>query len=330
MEGTESTEPARRVPGDTLETRAEVGGLIVRGARKRFGNVIALDHIDLAVPRGEVVGFLGPNGAGKSTTMRAIVGVITLDAGTISWDGVPGARPPLGYMPQERGLYAKMRVSEQIAYFGRLSGLSRAEAARRADEWVDRVGLADRADDNVESLSGGNQQRVQLAVALVHNPDLLIFDEPFAGLDPVAALRMREIILDRAEHGAAVLFSSHQLDIVEGLCRDAYIVKQGRVVAAGAVDDLRSAADHRQVQVRWAEPAPGWAPPVVAVTAADESGFVGTVPAGTDLGALITTIAAHAPVASLSLDPPPLSEIFADLTDEDAAETDGHTGELAA
>ncbi|MFV0526774.1 MAG: ABC transporter ATP-binding protein [Acidimicrobiales bacterium] len=315
MEGTNRIERSRPAPDDSLEERAGRNGLIVSGARKRFGSITALEDIRLAVPRGEVIGFLGPNGAGKSTTMRAIVGVIALDAGTITWDGVPDARPPLGYMPQERGLYAKMRVTEQIAYFGQLAGLSRSEAARRADDWVERVGLADRADDNVEALSGGNQQRVQLAVALVHDPDLLVFDEPFAGLDPVAALRMREIILDRAEQGAAVLFSSHQLDIVEGLCRDAYIVKHGRVVASGAVDELRSAADHRRVRVRWAEPIPAWMPDVVDPTVVDESGFAGTVPATTDLGGLITTITAHAPVASLSLDPPPLSEIFADLTE---------------
>ena len=186
---------------------------------RRFGNVTALDNLSFTVPAGQVVGFLGPNGAGKTTTMRAIFGLTDLDAGAVRWNGAPvgpAERRRFGYMPEERGLYPNMLVAEQVRYIGRLHGMDAAAAA--AAQWLERLAVADRAGSKVEALSHGNQQRVQLAAALVHDPEALVLDEPLAGLDPTGIDAIGEVLLERAHSGRCVLFSSHQLDLVEDLC----------------------------------------------------------------------------------------------------------------
>ena len=228
-------------------------GLRLQMLHKRFGDQVALNGLSLHVPKGSLIGFLGPNGSGKTTAMRSVMGMVKPDTGTITWDGTPvddETRHRIGYMPQERGLYARMKAREQIIYFGRLAGLDAPTAALRADYWLERLDLSDRSDALLQELSGGNQQRVQLAVALIHDPDILILDEPFAGLDPVAANKMQEIITERTENGACVLFSSHQLDLVSALTKDAIIVAEGAVVAEGAIDDLRSRSPIRRLRVR--------------------------------------------------------------------------------
>src|SRR6476619_2999287 len=200
---------------------------------KSFGPVRALDGVSIRVGRGQMVGFLGPNGAGKSTTMRAILGLLALDAGTITWDGRPidaTARSRIGYMPADRGLYPTMKVREHVAYFAALTGLSDSAADAAAVRWLADVGLDERADSKVQDLSSGNQQRVQLAVALVHDPELLVLDEPFSGLDPLAVASLKEILVAQVAAGAALLFSSHPLDVVEDLTRDVVIIDRGRVV----------------------------------------------------------------------------------------------------
>ncbi len=214
------------------------GSLEASGLRKCYGDVVALDGVDLRVEPGRLLGFLGPNGAGKTTTMRAILRLVELDGGTITWGGRrigDAERRAIGYLPQERGLYARMRVHEQVAYFGRLAGLARAAADAAASDWIERVGLADRRDDLVQALSVGNQQRVQLAVALVHAPQLLILDEPFAGLDPVAVANLQQVIVEQVDAGVAVVFSSHQLELVQDLCEDVSIIAKGRSIADGTV-----------------------------------------------------------------------------------------------
>ncbi|HXQ85935.1 MAG TPA: ATP-binding cassette domain-containing protein, partial [Gaiella sp.] len=201
---------------------------------KRFGEVTALDGCSFNVERGRMLGFLGPNGAGKTTTMRAIFGLVELDTGAVLWDGRPIGpveRLRFGYMPEERGLYPRMRVREQLAYLGRLHGLNARDADAAASEWLTRLGLADRADAKVVELSHGNQQRAQLAAALVHTPELLVLDEPFAGLDPVAVRTLAQVLRDEAARGVAVLFSSHQLDLVEEICEEVAIIDRGRIVA---------------------------------------------------------------------------------------------------
>jgi ABC-2 type transport system ATP-binding protein len=205
---------------------------------RRFGDVVALDGMTFAVEAGKVVGFLGPNGAGKTTAMRAVLGVTALDAGTIRFAGREvdaDARRHFGYMPEERGLYPGMRVLDQLEYLGRLHGPAAQRSARARCE---RLGLAERVDSKVEELSLGNQQRVQLAAALVHEPGLLVLDEPFSGLDPVGIDDLSAVLAERAHDGATVLFSSHQLDLVEHLCEAVAIVDEGRLVAAGTVEEL--------------------------------------------------------------------------------------------
>jgi ABC-2 type transport system ATP-binding protein len=217
------------------------GQLELAGLRRRFGDVVALDNLSFSVPPGEVFGFLGPNGAGKTTAMRAIVGVTALDGGEVRWGGRlidSAARRRIGYMPEERGLYAGMKVGEQLTYLARLHGLSAAQARSSASQWADRLGLKDKHQEKVEALSLGNQQRVQLAAALVHEPELLVLDEPFSGLDPVGVDAMSEILTERAAAGVTMLFSSHQLDLVEHLCTSVAIIHKGALVAYGTVDEL--------------------------------------------------------------------------------------------
>ncbi len=217
---------------------------------RRFGERIALDHLSFEVSAGQVVGFLGPNGAGKTTTMRAIFDLTDLDSGTITWSGTAvgqAQRRRFGYMPEERGLYPSMLVGEQLQYLGRLHGLSARDASSATNTWLERLGLADRVNSKVESLSHGNQQRVQLAAALLHGPELLILDEPLAGLDPAGIDVIGEVLAEQARAGCCVLFSSHQLDQVEDLCESVVIIDHGHLVVAGKVDDLATSGPRRLV-----------------------------------------------------------------------------------
>jgi ABC-2 type transport system ATP-binding protein len=291
-------------------------GLRIVGLEKRFGNLVALAGVSLDVARGALIGFLGPNGAGKTTAMRAVMGMVRPDAGTITWDGSEigeEMRRRIGYMPQERGLYARMKSKEQIVYFGQLAGLDKAEAGRRADSWLERLDLSDRADSLLQELSGGNQQRVQLAVALVHEPELLILDEPFAGLDPVAAETMQGVIAERTDRGAAVLFSSHQLDLVSNLTSEAVIVADGSVVAAGSIDDLRSSSPVRRLRIRWKQPVQRWTPFEGSLLSFDGRTATVEMPADSDSGANIGHALSAGPIDHLSLEPPELSELFGQL-----------------
>ncbi len=295
-------------------------GLSIVGLHKRFGDVIALDGVSLEVPRGSLIGFLGPNGAGKTTTMRSVMGMVRPDAGSITWDGAEvgeDVRRRIGYMPQERGLYARMKAKEQITYFGQLAGLDRVEAARRADVWLERLDLGDRADSLLQELSGGNQQRVQLAVALVHEPELLILDEPFAGLDPVAAETMQHVIAQRTDDGAAVLFSSHQLDLVSNLTSQAVIVADGTVVAAGSIDELRSSSPMRRLRIRWKHPVQNWMPLEGSLVEFDGRTAVVEMSARADAGASVTHALRAGAIDDLTLEPPELSELFGELVGAD-------------
>ena len=226
------------------------GSLELIELRRSFGEVAALDGLSFNVPAGQVFGFLGPNGAGKTTAMRAVVGVIAPDAGEVRWREAPvdaAARRTFGYMPEERGLYPGMIVREQLEYLGRLYGMTAAEARTSTLEWTDRLGIADKRDLKIETLSQGNQQRVQLAAALVHDPELLVLDEPFSGLDPVGVDDMSAVLAERAAAGATVLFSSHQLDLVQDICEAVAIIHRGRLVAQGRLADLRRGGEPRLV-----------------------------------------------------------------------------------
>jgi ABC-2 type transport system ATP-binding protein len=230
---------------------AEVGGLLeLKGLTRRYGPVTALDGLTFSVQAGQVVGFLGPNGAGKTTTMRAVFGLTDLDSGEVRWNGTrvdQPARRRFGYMPEERGLYPGMLVGEQVAYMGRLHGLSAAKAVTATKMWLERLGVADRWDSKVDVLSHGNQQRVQLAAALVHEPELIVLDEPLSGLDPGGIDDIGKVLVERAVAGCCVVFSSHQLDLVEDLCESVTIIDHGKLVASGRVDDLATSGPRRLV-----------------------------------------------------------------------------------
>jgi len=220
------------------------------GLTRRYGEIVALDQLSFSVPAGQVVGFLGPNGAGKTTTMRAVFGLTDLESGTVRWRGAAVDQPVrrrFGYMPEERGLYPNMLVGEHLEYLGRLHGMSVTDAAAATSEWLERLGVGDRAGSKVESLSHGNQQRVQLAAALVHSPELLVLDEPLAGLDPTGIDAIGEVLRDLARSGCCVLFSSHQLDLVEDICESVTIIDHGRLVVNGNVDDLLTSGPRRLV-----------------------------------------------------------------------------------
>jgi len=250
-----------------------VGGLLeLVGLRRTFGSLIALDDLSFTVPAGHVVGFLGPNGAGKTTTMRAIFGLTDLDAGTVRWNGAPlgqTERRRFGYMPEERGLYPGMLVGEQLEYLGRLHGMSGADAAAATRTWLERLDIAERAQSKVEALSHGNQQRVQLAAALLHAPELLVLDEPLAGLDPAGVEAIGQVLLDQAGAGCCVLFSSHQLDLVEDLCEQVTIIDHGRVVVSGTVDELASSGPRRLVVRVEGDRAAAWARSLPGVTVSE-------------------------------------------------------------
>ncbi|WP_156753277.1 ABC transporter ATP-binding protein [Actinokineospora pegani] len=216
--------------------------LTVSGVSRGFSGKRVLDDVSFAVKPGRMTGFLGANGAGKTTTMRIILGVLAAHGGEVSWNGAPltGAdRKRFGYMPEERGLYPKMRVGEQIAWLGELHGMPRQRARAATADLLDKLGLTDRAEDKLEQLSLGNQQRAQIAAALVHEPDMLILDEPFSGLDPLAVDVVLGVLRERAAAGVPVLFSSHQLALVERLCDDLVIIANGRIAAAGGRTELR-------------------------------------------------------------------------------------------
>lgn len=217
--------------------------LTLSGISKSFGDLRALDDVTFTVLPGRLTGFVGRNGAGKTTAMRIVLGVLAGDAGTVTLHGSPvGAadRRRFGYMPEERGLYPKMKVLDQVAYLARLHGFGKRDALDRAAAVLARLGLAERTGDLVETLSLGNQQRAQIAAALVHDPNVLILDEPFSGLDPFAVELVAGVLQERAAAGAAVLFSSHQLDLVERLCDDLVIISDGRIRAAGDRETLRN------------------------------------------------------------------------------------------
>jgi len=294
--------------------------LVIDDIRKRFGAVEALAGCSFSVERGRMLGFLGPNGAGKTTAMRAIFGLVALDAGDVSWDGRavgPEDRLRFGYMPEERGLYPRMAVGEQLEYFGRLHGLEAVAARTASTGWLERLGLGDRADAKVEALSHGNQQRVQLAAALTHEPELLVLDEPFAGLDPVAVHTLAELLRGEAERGAAVLFSSHQLELVEDICEDVVIVDHGRVVASGTVDDLRRASQRRRIEIELDGATAAWVPDVPGVRVVERHNGDLRLLAGRDVDPerVLREAERSGKVVEFNYGPPSLAELFLELVE---------------
>jgi ABC-2 type transport system ATP-binding protein len=291
--------------------------LELRGITKSYGGRRVLDDVSFDVAEGRLTGFVGGNGAGKTTTMRIVLGVLARDGGTVALDGAAltaADRRRFGYMPEERGLYPKMKVHEQITYLARLHGFSKADAATRARALLEQLGLGERLGDLVETLSLGNQQRAQIAAALVHDPEVLILDEPFSGLDPLAVDVVAGVLQARAAAGAAVLFSSHQLDVVERLCDDLVIIAGGTIRAAGPRDALR--AEHSSPRFElvsrgdagWLRDEPG-----VQVVSFDGGYAVFDVDDDATAQRVLRRAVEHGDVASFAPQHPTLAQIFKEV-----------------
>ncbi len=295
------------------------------GLTKSFGTVRALRDMSLTVREGEIYGFVGSNGAGKTTAMRITLGVLSPDAGEVRYAGRPldqVVRARVGYMPEERGLYPRMKVGPQLTYLAQLHGLSPADAGDAMLRWTDRLGLAARRTDEVMKLSLGNQQRVQLAAALVHNPEILVLDEPFSGLDPVAVDVMSQVLRDQADRGVPVIFSSHQLDLVERLCDRVGIIKDGSMVAEGTIDQLRT-TDRQRLLVRLDGAPAGWVAGLPGVTLIDDAGAAVVVEvASGDVAAeqaVLRAATAAGTVREFSPVRPHLADLFRGVVTEEAA-----------
>ena len=295
------------------------------GLTKSFGTVRALRDMSLTVREGEIYGFVGSNGAGKTTAMRITLGVLSPDSGEVRYAGRPldqEVRARVGYMPEERGLYPRMKVGPQLTYLAQLHGLSPADAGDAMIRWTDRLGLAARRTDEVMKLSLGNQQRVQLAAALVHNPEILVLDEPFSGLDPVAVDVMSQVLRDQADRGVPVIFSSHQLDLVERLCDRVGIIKDGSMVAEGTIDQLRT-TDRQRLLVRLDGAPAGWAAGLPGVTLIDDAGAAVVVEvASGDVAAeqaVLRAATAAGTVREFSPVRPHLADLFRGVVTEEAA-----------
>jgi ABC-2 type transport system ATP-binding protein len=299
---------------------AAATGLELRGVRKTYGKLVAVDNLDMAVRPGEVFGFVGSNGAGKTTTMRVALGTLIPDRGDVLWNGSPidfDVRRRIGYMPEERGLYPKMRIGEQLIYLAQLHGSTQAAAAAAVTRWLERFQLKDRARDELQKLSHGNQQRVQLAAALVFEPLMLVLDEPFAGLDPEAVDSMSDVLHRQAESGIPVIFSSHQLEIVERICDRVGIIQRGRLVACGTIDELRSGGP-RQLWVDAPSAPQGWAGSLngVSVVRTDGSRVLLELDASADDQAILRAALATGPVREFRANLPSLLDIFREAMTE--------------
>ena len=226
--------------------------LVVDSITKRFGDVVALDDASFSVEPGRIFGLLGANGAGKTTSMRIVLDILRADAGTVTWKGTKNTSLPRrtwGYLPEERGLYPRMKVGEQLRFFASLYGVPDADAGREIGEWLERFRIPDYLDRKVEELSKGNQQKIQFIAAILHDPEVLVMDEPFTGLDPVNVRLLKEAFSEMRDRGKTLIFSTHQMEQVEELCESIAIVDQGRVVVAGAVRDVKRAMDRQVVRL---------------------------------------------------------------------------------
>ncbi|MFC7527083.1 ABC transporter ATP-binding protein [Actinoplanes sp. GCM10030250] len=291
--------------------------LNVDAVNRSFGDRQVLKDVSFAVESGRLTGFVGANGAGKTTTMRIILGVLGADSGAVTWQGSPLTRKDrqrFGYMPEERGLYPKMSVGEQVTYLARLHGMTAADARQRTSALLERLELGGREGDHVEKLSLGNQQRVQIAAALVHEPELLVLDEPFSGLDPLAVDTVVAVLRERAAAGAAVLFSSHQLDLVERLCDDLVIIADGTIRAAGSRSYLREQYALPRYSIEVGSDA-GWLrdEPGVTLVELDGARAVVDLDADADDQQLLRAALARGPVRAFGPVRPSLAEIFREV-----------------
>lgn len=226
--------------------------LVATEITKRFRDVTAVDDLSFTVPAGSLFGFLGPNGAGKTTTMRAILGIIKPDEGQVTWNGCPLERLGrgfFGYLPEERGLYPKMRVVEHLEFLGRINGLDKRKSQRETERWIERFDLGELRHKRIEELSKGNQQKVQTIGTMLHDPELLILDEPFSGLDPVNAALLKDVLMELHRTGRTIIFSSHRMDQVEEICHDIVLINRGKLVLHGNLKHVKKSMGRQTLRI---------------------------------------------------------------------------------
>jgi ABC-2 type transport system ATP-binding protein len=290
--------------------------LVIDGLCKRFGSVQALDGVSFTVNPGRICGFLGANGAGKTTTMRITLGFLRADTGSVTWQGQDTRdwpRRTWGYMPEERGLYPRMPVMDQLVYFGSLYGIDRKRARTLADEWLARFRIADLADRRVESLSKGNQQKVQFVATVLHDPDVLLMDEPFVGLDPINVALLKDAFLELRDRGKTLIFSTHQLDQAEELCDSVAIIDHGRLVTSGPTREVKRSTGHQVVRVATSTDGElAWlrSLPHVTVTRPGRDFTEVQVDAGTDPQVILRAAMTKGEVLKFEVADPSLEDVF--------------------
>jgi ABC-2 type transport system ATP-binding protein len=317
---------------------ATLGGavsLVIDHVSKQFGPIAALDGVTFRVEPGRIFGLLGANGAGKTTCMRIVLDILRPDSGSVTWQGTANTHLPRrtwGYLPEERGLYLRMRVMDVLRYFASLYGVSRADATREVEDWLDRFRIPEYRDRKVEELSKGNQQKIQFIAAILHDPEVLIMDEPFSGLDPVNSQLLKEAFLEMRDRGKTLIFSTHQMETVEELCEAIAIIDRGRVVVSGSVRDVRRAMG-RQV-VRLATDGDGngteWLSGLDGVTVtADRQDYVElAVPAGTDPERILRAALDRGErVTRFEIGEPSLEEVFIEHVGRRADAEERHLAE---
>jgi ABC-2 type transport system ATP-binding protein len=304
--------------------------LVVDHLHKRFGSVVALDDLAFEVPLGQVFGFLGANGAGKTTTMRIALGVLEPDAGRVTWRGVEShllPRSTWGYLPEERGLYPRMRVMDQLLFFAGLHGVPAERAKREATAWLRRFRAEDLAGRRAEQLSKGNQQKVQFIAAVLHDPQVMLMDEPFTGLDPVNVMLLREAFLELRDRGRTVVFSTHQMEVAEALCESVAIVDHGRMVVGGPLREVRRSTGRRLVRISAADdhrmPWLAGVPGTRVIQAGVERSSVELDPGTEPEEVLAAAVAAGARVMHFEVADPTLEQVFIDHVGRPADE-DSH------
>ena len=301
------------------ETASGGGAITLRGVRKSFGDLVAVKGIDLTVPRGATYGLLGPNGAGKTTTIRMLLGIIEPDAGEVSILGArrtQGVLDRVGYLPEERGMYRRMTVRRALSFFAEIKGVAPAVSAPRIGKWLERFGLADRAESKVQELSKGNQQKIQLIGTLLHEPELVILDEPFAGLDPLNQQVFKDVIAEMRSEGRTILFSTHMIGQAERSCDHVCIIAAGEKVVDGRVADIKHEHGTENVAIELEEPTPAAASlvrrsPDVRELREDGAALEAVlVPRGDAQGLLAALVAAGVRLRRFERVEPSLEQIF--------------------
>ncbi len=309
--------------------------LVVDHISKRFGAILALDDATFTVEPGRIFGLLGANGAGKTTSMRIVLDILRPDSGTVTWEGRPNTALPRrtwGYLPEERGLYLRMRVGELLRFFASLYGVSSADASREVDAWLERFRISEYLGRKVEELSKGNQQKIQFIAAILHDPQVLIMDEPFSGLDPVNVQLLKEAFLAMRDRGKTLIFSTHQMETVEELCESIAILDRGRVVVSGAVRDVKRAMGRQVVRLAIDGDGTGWVEqiPGVRLTRRGEDYLELHVASGSDPEEILRAALARGDrVTRFEIAEPSLEEIFIEHVGRRAEEPERHLAEVA-